>query len=297
MDIQGFLASLENRGCSPETLRAYRTDLKLFESFLRAKKLRTTQVKPKLIEEFCRSMGDVGDVAPATRGRRLAALSSYYQFLRANSNDQIKNPVALIRRPRLGPSTPKAIGQDAFAALLGVIDNPRDRALLMLFVASGLRLSEVFQLNRDSISVEQETLPTGDMRILGTGQVLGKGKKERVFLVDHPTLEALAVYLAQRSDNNVALFVSSRAQRLSRRSMEDILHRWCRRAGLKPLRIHALRHEYATRMANAGMPSIVLKELMGHNSFSTTQRYFRINRARMAQEYHAAMQLASPPSF
>lgn len=297
MEILGFLTSLENRGCSPETIRAYRTDLKLFEIFLRAKKLRTTQVKPKLIEEFCRTAAGGSNASPGTRARRLATLSSYYQYLRANSNDHIKNPVSLVRRPRLGPSSPKAIGVEAVATLLSVIDNVRDRALLQLLVASGLRLSEAFQLNRDSISVEQETLPTGETRTLGTGQVLGKGRKERIFLVDLPTLEALTAYLSERTDTNPALFISSRGKRLSRRSIEDILHRWCKRAGMKPLRLHSTRHEFATRLANSGMPSIVLKELMGHNSFSTTQKYFRINRSTMAQQYFAAMQLCNPLSF
>ena len=141
----------------------------------------------------------------------------------------------------------------------------------MLFVTSGLRLAELHQLNRDSINVERKEQSDGSIRVLGSGSVIGKGNKERVFLTDFPTLQVLGDYLRTRHDTCNALFISNRRIRLSRREIQYVLERWCKRLALPPFFCHALRHTYATRLANAGLPSITLKDLMGHASFDTTQ--------------------------
>ena len=79
---------------------------------------------------------------------------------------------------------------------------------------------------------------------------------------------------------------------MSKRTIQERLHYWCRRPGLSRLRVHALRHAFATRLANAGIPALVLQELMGHESFAMTLRYFRLDESRLSQEYFAAMELA-----
>jgi integrase/recombinase XerC len=110
------------------------------------------------------------------------------------------------------------------------------------------------------------------------------------------TVNCVIEYLKQRGiDDHPALFISGRRKRLSRRSIQDILHRWCMRLQLDHAHVHQLRHTFATRMANAGMSSTVLKDLLGHASFTATQRYFRIRPERLAREYFAAYEYLSPP--
>jgi site-specific recombinase XerC len=112
----------------------------------------------------------------------------------------------------------------------------------------------------------------------------------RKFFVDDQTILTYAEYLASRTDDNPALFLSERKQRMSIRAMQYTLAAWCKRLGLPHINVHRLRHSYATTLANAQINSMVLKELMGHSSFSTTQRYFKLSDTTLARGYHSAME-------
>ena len=226
----------------------------------------------------------------------MATLASYFDYRGRQSDGKIENPVRSIRRPRRQLRSPQPVEEDALQKLFERIDNLRDRALFGLAVSSGLRLSELYQLNKNTIQMKQLTRPDGTIMALGFGEVIGKGDKARTFLVDVETVRTIRQLLSERGDDGIeALFVSSDGQRLSRRGIQDRLHTWCKRLRLSRLHMHQFRHSFATRLANAGILSIVLKELMGHSSFSTTQVYFRIEHKRLAQEYHAAMELIGKP--
>ena len=298
MKINLFLANLRARNCSPKTLKDYESDLRMFEAFLKERHLRITQVKSQHISEYVESLGRRHNYKTGTPGlaeasirRRLASVSSYYDFLRRTSNGKIGNPVRLLPHVRCSRRLPEVVSEQTIEKLLEGIDVPRDKALFAMFVASGLRLSELQQLNRDSISVQERRLD-GRRTTLGIGRVVGKGRKERIFLIDLPTLELVSSYLVSRGQDGIdALFISSRGKRMSKRTIEERLHHWCAQLGLSHLRVHALRHAFATRLANAGIPSLVLQELMGHESFTMTQQYFRLDESRLSQEYFAAMEL------
>ncbi len=300
LNTKDFLDYLSARGCSENTLKAYAGDLGNFEQFLKAKQLRCTSVTPKILQQYVHQISQPEPISgkklsPSTIWRRLASISSFYEWLRLQRNGKLHNPVKAIGRPRLRRGSPQAIDEAQLQTLLAQVSDLRDRAIIALLVGSGLRLSELFQLNRDTITVEQKQLADGQVRVLGIGTVIGKGNKERIFLIDRPTLEVVVQYLRTRSDAYPPLFVSNRRQRLSRREIQHIFKKWCRRLNLPAYKVHQTRHSYAERLANAGIPSIVLKELMGHASFSTTQGYFRIKRPRLTAEYFAAMELLAPP--
>jgi site-specific recombinase XerD len=299
MDIEAFMSHLQIRTRSRETLRAYRSDLEKYEAFLRSKGLRANQATMATVEEFIRYLSSKptrkagAELSPASINRRFSVISAYYEFVRARTDGKTNNPVARMSRPKIDNVRFRALEDATIDDLLSGITNTRDRALIALFIASGLRLSEVHQLNKDTIARRQRKMPDGSFRVIGVGEVVGKGGKSRQFLIDESTLNTLVKYLRERGhDEYPALFISSRKKRLSPRSIEDILHRWCRTLSLERAHIHQLRHSYATRMANNGMASVVLKELMGHSSFTATQRYFRIRPERLAREYFAAMQSA-----
>lgn len=300
MDTKDFMDYLVARGCSENTLKAYAGDLANFERFVKAKGLRCTSVTPKILQEYvCQiRLPDPAtghELAASTIWRRLACISRFYEWLRMQRNGKLHNPVKAIDRPRFRRGDPKAIDDREIEMLLDQITDLRDKALIALFISTGLRLSEVYQLNRNTIQVEHKKTADGEVRVLGVGSVIGKGDKERLFLVDRLTLESIGAYLRARRDDGEPLFISNRRQRLSRREMQHIFKKWCAKLKLPDYHIHQLRHSYAERLANAGIPSLVLKKLMGHASFSTTQGYFEIKRQRLASEYFAAMELVSPP--
>lgn len=294
MNIQEFLKNLATQTSSTETLRAYRQDLEMYEGYLRAKGIRITQAKPSTITEFINHLAEKkgGPLAPATVSRRLSVLSAYYEFLRNNSDGNITNPVQRVKRPKVNNEAPRAVEENALATLVGGITDVRDKAIVLLFVYSGLRLSELRQLNKDSIVTRKGKAKDGTVQYFGTGQVIGKGRKRRQFMVGPAALQSLGEYIKEcrTKDSNPALFLSERRQRISCRSIQDVVSRWCKKLEVPHVHVHQLRHSFATRNVNAGMSAAVLQELLGHSSLSTSQRYFRVRPERLTREYFSAME-------
>jgi site-specific recombinase XerC len=190
----------------------------------------------------------------------------------------------------LKDKTVEALDSMSYQALLDGITDLRDRAIVSLFLASGLRLSELHQLDVDTIQEIAEDLPNGTEKLSGTGRVIGKGARERQFLFDAPTVAAIRAYIESRADDLPPLFLSERKQRLSKRAIQEVLESWCAKLGLKRFHIHQLRHTFATRLANANMDTIVLKDLMGHSSLQTTNGYVKLSEETRARQYFSAME-------
>ncbi|QNI30853.1 tyrosine-type recombinase/integrase [Alloacidobacterium dinghuense] len=299
MEFEAFLSHWQaTKNVSPQTIRAYRSDLQFFEAFLQQEGTRgIEQVDHGVINKYIEYMKQMPNprfgrtgLSDASISRRLASLSSYLEFTRATSNHQLHNPMLDFTRRWSKNDDPKPIEEVDLDRLLSGVTSLRDRFLLTLFVATGLRVSEMYQLNRDSITIEEEVGDIGDVRVLGTGEVIGKGNKKRRFFVDYETLRLYAEYMATRADETPALFLSERKQRMSVRAMEYTLAAWCRKLSLSHANVHRLRHSYATRLANANISSLILKDLMGHTSLSTTQRYFKLHDTTLARGYFSAME-------
>ncbi len=297
MNIQGFLDNLASQTSSEETLRAYRQDLSRFEAFLQAKGLRVTQAKPSTITEFINhlSIAHGSPLAPATVARRLAVLSGFYEFLRDNANGTVTNPVQRVKRPKVNNDIPRAVEDDVLAKLVHGITDLRDKAIVLLFVYSGFRLAELCQLNKDTIVTRKRKLADGTFEYFGVGEVIGKGRKRRQFMVGPIAIKALRQYIKEcrTKDSISALFLSQRHQRISSRTVQEVLEKWCKKLELPHLHIHQLRHSFATRNVNAGMSAAVLQTLLGHASLSTSQRYFRVKPERLSREYFAVMEFIS----
>lgn len=157
---------------------------------------------------------------------------------------------------------------------------------------SGLRLSELRQLDKTTITLTKKKQPDGAVQYFGSGEVIGKGSKKRSFLVGPKAMQAVAAYIAQQrmKDGLPALFLSSRKTRLSTRAIQQILDKWCTRLNLSHLHVHQLRHCFATRSVNSGMSAAVLQKLMGHASLNTTQRYFHMKPERISREFFSVME-------
>lgn len=297
MNIPAFLQHLKNLNRTDDTIDAYRKDLQRFEGFLHETGTALESIDRATADEFVvylrshagRARGN--QLAPASIARRLASVSSYLDFCSSMSDGVIKNPFANVKRPKIDNNLPRAVPDDVLMALLSGTTNLRDRAILFTFVYSGLRLAELVQLDKHTIRVRQKSTTQG-ATIIGEGEVIGKGNRRRTFLLDGEAMNVIADYLRSRgTDNHPALFVTRNGTRISCRTVQHILHKWCQTLGLPRLHCHALRHSFATIMINAGMSSVVLQDLMGHRSPETTGRYFRIRPERKTREYFAAMEM------
>jgi integrase/recombinase XerC len=298
MNYEEFLAHLEViKQYSPQTVRAYRNDLKLIMDHLRTTGIRKPrQINQRVIADLVKWMRSTANgrvagtgLSDATIARRLAALSSFLDYLQATSDPEISNPIKSLPHRWVKNREPKPVDELTVDLLLNSVDNLRDKTLFFLLLATGLRVSEVHQLNRDTINFETRIDEDGKIYAAASGEVIGKGRKMRRFYVSGFAVELLAEYLDQRVDDHPALFVSERRQRMSVRSIQERLSAWCKKLGFSHLNVHRLRHTFATRLANADIDSMILKTLMGHESFNTTQQYFKLTDKTLARGYFSAM--------
>jgi site-specific recombinase XerD len=302
MQINSFIEHMRARGCSRKTLRAYRQDLQRFETFLKDRKIKSHQVNTSHVDQFVMYLAQtvsrmVGSVPkPASVSRRLAVLSRYYRFMQQMTFGKAHNPLTGYERPKFDNEEYRAVDEGQLSTLIAGIDNVRDRAIIVLFLYSGLRLAKLCSLDVNTIKIRDKVTAKGHIR-LGRGEVTGKGSKVRTFVVDESAMKMVADYLMTRiNDRKAALFLSSRGGRLSSRAIQRILQKWCVRLEMSHINIHRLRHCYADRLANAGISSIVLQSLMGHSSPQVTRRYYKIKADRISREYFAASEFIEAPA-
>lgn len=230
-------------------------------------------------QEYCKS----------TTARKLATLRSFYKFCMKRSFVGA-NPLAPIRTPKQDKRLPKFLEEEQVRKLLETPDattllGARDRAMLETMYSTGVRVSELVDLNIADLDFVGECL-----------HIRGKGKKERVTPIAPTALAWIRRYMdLRRADpraaswNQQAVFVNKHGQRLSTRSVRRKLDKYLAIAGLDPtISPHTLRHSFATHMLNRGADLRAVQELLGHQSLSTTQIYTHVTTARMKQAYDAA---------
>jgi integrase/recombinase XerC len=270
------------RGASPHTLRSYAADLTEFTRFLDGEEIEgLAAADTRAIRAFLAHLHQ-RRLSRATVARKLAAIRSCFRFLARRGALEI-NPARQVRSPRLGRRLPSVLPKDEATQLLDAVPEPtaagaRDRALLELLYASGLRVAEGCGLDVDDLDEARRTV-----------RVLGKGDKERVVPVGESALEALDAYLAQRGRQRGPLFLNARGGRLTPRSAHRIVKRLARRAGIgQRVTPHTLRHSFATHMLGEGADLRLIQELLGHSRLSTTQRYTHVSPEHLMRVYDAA---------
>jgi integrase/recombinase XerC len=270
------------RGASPHTLRSYAADLSEFTRFLAEEKIAGWEAADtRVVRAFVARLHRRG-LAKTTIARKLAAVRSCFRFL-ARRGALAVNPARQVRGPRLGRRLPSFLPVDETSALLGETGEPslagvRDRALLELLYASGLRVAEGCGLDVDDLDEARRTV-----------RVLGKGDKERVVPVGETALEALGAYLELRGRRRGPLFLNARGGRLTARSAHRIVRARARAAGIgQRVTPHTLRHSFATHMLGAGADLRLIQELLGHRRLSTTQRYTHVSPEHLMRVYDAA---------
>jgi integrase/recombinase XerC len=318
--MEAYLSYLQGeRAASPHTLKNYAIDLQQFRAFLRGRKLPRSKALVSGVERPVLSAVEGGDawqreidpdeidqltvrafladlhgrgIARSSIARKLATLRSFFRYLCREGIVQA-NPAKLVPTPKLPKRLPAHLSVDEVDRLLASpgrqdVQSARDRAILELFYASGIRLSELVGLDLHNLDLRE-----------GLVKVKGKGNKERIVPVGSKAKMALKGYLDRRKEliptsgqgplDPPAVFLNRRGGRLSARSVGRILLKYLQRSGLGPkITPHGLRHSYATHLLEAGADLRAIQELLGHASLSTTQRYTHLNLDHLMEVYDKA---------
>jgi integrase/recombinase XerC len=303
--LKDFLQHLRRRDVSPHTLAAYENDIATFLQH-------TARIRQKQGDELTAADADafairafLGElhkqrISAASSARKLSAIRTFVKFLRRE--DLIEDdPATLVASPKVPETIPAHLTVNEMSRLLEMPDSStplgrRDRAILELFYASGLRLSELVGLDIESVDLSRRMV-----------RVMGKGRKERLVPFNHSTSDAMREYLKdrsmlsgstrpkvdrdgrrppRRSASQAPLFLNYRGERLSARSIDRLVRRYVAECGAKfGISPHALRHSFATHLLANGADLRAIQELLGHARLSTTQRYTHVNAQQLLDVY------------
>ena len=287
-DLDLINAFLDNswmeKGLSGHTQESYRRDLSQFAIWLNRQGRDLVNLDPATIQEFL-GFRLQQNLSSRTSARFLSCLRGFYRYL-LRENRITANPVALIENPKLGRPLPKSLTESDVEALLAApdVENPiglRDRTMLEVLYACGLRVSELVGLSMSQVNLRQNVV-----------RIIGKGSKERLVPMGEEAARWLERYLREARPvllNNIpdeVVFPSSRAQPMTRQTFWYRIKYWADVAGIKAeLSPHTLRHAFATHLLNHGADLRVVQLLLGHSDLSTTQIYTHVAKLRMKQQH------------
>ncbi len=294
--VQQFLEFLTaEKGFSTNTRDAYQNDLNQLMTFL-APRLGSnatsdgwSKTTRAMLSDYVMELRD-RDYAPTTVARKIAAAKSFFNFL-VNEALVTEDPTEDLASPKVGRPLPKHLSYQEVELLLAQPDKKgaspdglRDKALLQLVYATGMRVTEMISLDVGDVNLES-----------GMVRCMGKGSKERIIPMHQEAVAVIDTYVRQgrpgllRSILEPALFLNRRGQRLTRQGFWLILKNYAAEAGFRSkITPHVLRHSFATHMLRGGAPLRNVQELLGHANISTTQVYTHLTSDHVRQEYDKA---------
>lgn len=277
---------LRRRALADKTRRAYGIDTEQFARWAWSAGLEPDAVDVRAVRRYAASLSGQGQ-APASVARKLAALRALFR-VRVESGLRRDNPAELVGSPKRAATLPRVLKPEEVAALLDHIGagSPlelRDRAMLELAYASGLRAEELVSLQLEALDFDSELV-----------RVEGKGGRTRLVPAGEHALRALERYLARGrpvlagTASERTLFISKSGRRLSTSDVRRRLRRWARQTALAGAHPHVLRHSFATHLLEGGADLRAIQELLGHAGISTTQVYTRVESGRLRSAYSRA---------
>lgn len=288
--IEQFLTYLEMElGLAANTLAAYRLDLYAFSTFIKeVGQSDLCAVDRDLIGRHLQYLQQEKHLEISSILRHVAALKMLYRFAKARQYITV-DPTELLEKPHYWKNLPDVLGRDQINALIAAVDPEdkltlRDRSILELFYACGLRASELAELKLTDLHLD-----------LGVIRVLGKGHKERIIPIGGPASAALIRYMkelrplllavkTQRAKNSLAasrVFLSRSGGPITRIVLWQLVRRMAKRAGMRPIHPHTLRHTFATHLLSGGADLRIVQELLGHANVVTTQIYTHVDSDRL----------------
>ncbi len=289
--MQEFLNWMRNeKACSENTLTAYRKDLEQFGVFLAQEMLTVEELTYRELRFYMAFLQRSQELKKTTLSRKTAALKSFFKFLHREGLIE-HNPAELLSTPKKEKHLPSVISEIDMIAFLDdhlsgeSPDKLRDKAIFELLYSSGLRVSELVELDVRDIQKQKGIL-----------RVMGKGSKERIVPIGEQAQAALERYLesgrpilmknAKTDDDMTALFLNQQGGRLTSRGVQYLLDQYFKKGALKyKVSPHAFRHTFATHLLDNGADLRVIQELLGHESLSTTQVYTEVSRSHLQQIY------------
>ena len=289
--VEDFLNCLENqKGYSVNTLVAYRNDLAQFLRYLEANGAGSwPDVTKGVLIGYITHLKADREYASATVARKVAAIKSFFHYL-TSEGGIVDDPTATLDSPKVRKYLPKAISQEEVNELLNaptLREGPRalrDKAILELLYATGMRVSELVALNLGDVSLDS-----------ANARCVGKGGKERIIPIYDQAIQAIAEYVEKgrlqllREPDEKALFLNHRGRRLTRQGLWLIIKRYVEEVGIAvPVTPHTLRHSFATHMLSGGADLRNVQELLGHANISTTQVYKQVSGESLRKAYDQA---------
>jgi len=272
------------RGRSPRTCEAYARDLEFFAKFLKGRDLVGAQRAD--VKAFVLELAGKRRYQPAAIRRKLVALRRFYRYLVVEGR-RPDDPLTGIEPPKLPKRLPVVLKEDDVARLLRTappagrteFQRLRDRAILEVLYASGIRRAELAGLNLQDVDLERRVM-----------RVLGKGDKQRTVLINSAAADAMRLYLAHRPrTSDEAFFVGRRGERLGVRAVWSVVKTVEKLSGLAlHASPHVMRHSFATHLLENGADIMTIKELLGHESLATTQIYTNVSVEHMRKTYDRA---------
>lgn len=295
--IDEFLSHIRSeKGLAENTVAAYRRDLQMWRTFCAETRTDPANVASKDLTAFLERVRAgrapaSKPLSPSSVARLVVALRALYRFLAQEGRVGV-DPTAGLGVPKQPRALPKALPVDEIERLIGLpasdLLGRRDRAILEVLYATGLRISELAALDVDDVDIDRGTVVVRSGKG-SKGRVLPMGREARRALGDYlsvsrPELTTRGRTSGGRSDP--ALFLNARGGRLSRQGCWKILKGYARTAGIEALvSPHTLRHSFATHMLDAGADIRVVQELLGHSSLATTQVYTLVSDRRLREVY------------
>ena len=283
--LDEFLAHLAvERGLAQNTLESYRLDLEGFMAYCRQRNLELDLPRRDAIMGYLVELKKNGR-SPATVSRRLSALKTFCKFL-IHEGVREDDPTANLESPRLAQRLPRVLTPEEVDLLLsqprvGEPAGVRDKAMLELIYATGIRVSELISLDVDHVNLEQSMV-----------RCLGKGSRERIVPLGRVASDFVSEYLARgrakltKGKPCAALFVNQHGRRLTRQGFWKIIKKYARQARIeKDITPHTMRHSFATHLLENGADLRSVQEMLGHADITTTQIYTHVSKARLKEVY------------
>ncbi len=284
-ELSHFLNYLKyERNASPLTIKSYKTDLNQLAGFMEERGAGLQEIDNVLLRGFLARLQERKD-RRSTAARKLAAIRSFLQFC-VDKKWLEDNPAKMVSTPKQDKPMPSFLTEEEMANFLDLprsnkVLDLRDKAVLELLYATGIRVSELVGISLVDLSFEE-----------GLIRVKGKGKKERLLPFGRKAGESLKDYLGVRPSINKgridekALFLNYRGQRLTPRSVERIIDKHIRLSALRrKISPHSLRHSFASHLLSRGADLRIIQELLGHESLATTQKYTHLDLSQLLKVY------------
>lgn len=278
--ISEFLSYLElNLNYSNNTIKSYDNDLRKISTYFEKKDLLNLTIKD--IEKY---LNTLNELAPSSISHNISSLKTFYNYLVKVGKCNI-NPMSGIKQPKLGTHLPTYLTIEEVDKLLDIeIETPfdaRNKAMLELMYATGLRISEVVSLEFNNIDYDECII-----------RVMGKGSKERIVPINDIALECLKDYIENyrplmiKNNMNNYLFLNNHGNMMTRQGVFKVLKKECLLKGItKNVSPHTLRHTFATHLLENGADLRIIQELLGHSDIATTQIYTHLTNERLHQDY------------